>query len=101
MLCLWLLFEKQLSGVILLADLAHWQSSRSADNGHPALKFLGDLKKQDALVKVSRILVKQDAGLDVAKKDMLTVFFERCLSLDPLLRPTNVHDSMRFLTGER
>ncbi|KAI3322013.1 hypothetical protein HD806DRAFT_523435 [Xylariaceae sp. AK1471] len=82
MLCLWLIFEKNLSGVIPLANELP-DILRSSDGIGCPLKLLAECKHYRLLTEFSHRLVMQETTLDVSTQQKLQRLFSSSLSHEP------------------
>jgi len=98
-LCLWILFEKYLSGIISLPQEAQWAERyfRSKEESHLSKQALDDLKQGDELVMLARQLVLVEKDLDENKKQALVEFFSVSLTCEPDRRKDSVEDLLSRL----
>lgn len=98
LLCLWLLFEKSLSGIRPLPEAAQLKSPLHAyKDEEQALKLLDKLKKKDSLVWFANQLVIAEAGFDDKTKAMLQNYFRGCLISDPTVRDVDMKHSLQHI----
>jgi hypothetical protein len=85
MLCLWVMFEKCLSGITTLPQEALWaeQYFQNKDEKYLSKRVLESLKHKDKLVLLARQLVLAEQGLDDDKKHALQQFFSASLVCEP------------------
>ena len=99
LLCLWVMFERYLSGIVPLPQEAHWADRYFQDMGKrdPRMSILEDLKQGDELVKLSRQLVMAEKDLEDDRKQALEGFFIASLTCDPWKREANLRQSLSRL----
>lgn len=98
MLCLWFMFEKYLSGVLPLPEIA--QSARTPytyEGQHRSLRFLADLKKNGSMTQLAHQLVMTEVGLNAESRLMLQQFFSGCLAYDPQSRDVDIQHSLKHM----
>ncbi|RSL42265.1 hypothetical protein CEP54_015544 [Fusarium duplospermum] len=99
MLCLWFLFEQQLSGMVPLPEKALSVAASLTDQHvHQPLRLLDELKREDALTKFASQLVMAETGLTPETRAMLQLFFSGCLACDPQLRDADVQHSLKNIS---
>lgn len=90
-LCLWLLFSKQLSQKIPHEIVGEGGFIEfSPPNVHQGKNALSDLKSGDLLPKLANYLIETDRDLDDTQKDNLKMFFISCLVKDPERRSSRI-----------
>lgn len=92
MLCLWILFEKCLSGIAPLPQEAHWAKPyfQGKEKRHLSKSILEDLKQRDRLVMLAQQLVMAEKDLSNDTKQALQQFFSTSLTYDPNQREFNL-----------
>lgn len=85
MLCVWVLFEKYLSGIVPLPDEARWAERYFQGKGQLDLTkhVLKDLKNDNQLLLLIRQLVLANQAVDDKTKQVLERLFAELLSCDP------------------
>lgn len=88
MLCMWVMFEKHLSGITPLPQEAHWaeqyfQGRAGKDFSQNVLK---DRKQEGGLVILAHQLVMAEEDVDDERKQALKRFFNASLTSDANLR---------------
>ena len=85
MLCLWLLFEKYLSGMAPLPEKARWIENCFPEKTHlhPSRHTLGELKDKNKLVALAQELFRAEQDTDDDIKSILEDFLTKSLALDP------------------
>jgi serine/threonine protein kinase len=102
MLCLYILFEKYLSGSTPLPEEALWAREWFQIEGktRPSTRVLHDLKEKEQLISLARQLLMADKVLD-EEKQMFEEFFRVSLVRDPDLREQNIKRSFGRLIPNR
>ena len=92
MLCLWVMFEKYLSGIIPLPQEAYWAERyfQGKEERHLSKRILEDLKQEDKLVVLAQQLVMVEKDLDDDKKQTLEQFFSVSLTCNPDIREASL-----------
>jgi hypothetical protein len=100
MLCLWILFEKCLSGIVPLPSEAHWAESyfQGKEKRDLSKRILEDLKQGDRLVMLAKQLVMAENELSNDTKQVLQQFFSMSLACDPNQRETDLKQPFGSLT---
>jgi hypothetical protein len=100
MLCLWILFEKCLSGIVPLPSEAHWAESyfQGKEKRDLSKRILEDLKQGDRLVMLAKQLVMAENELSNDTKQVLQQFFRMSLACDPNQRETDLKQPFGSLT---
>ena len=102
-LCMWLMFERYLSGITSLPQEACWAEQYFQGGGgrHLSQRILKDLKQEDKLVMLAQQLVTAERGLDDDKKRALDQFFSASLTCNPNGRETNLEQSFSCLISNQ
>ncbi|KAI1109423.1 kinase-like domain-containing protein [Nemania sp. NC0429] len=97
MVCMWLLFERYLSGVDPI-DMSLEEAGKFFNRGpkHESSNVLGQLKSEGILNTVVNQLVAADTGLDMATKEMLKGFFTSCLAYKSEERRNDVFSMLKM-----
>lgn len=96
MLCLWLMFERYLSGIAKLPQTVLWaeqyfQIKKEEDLSRKRLtNLLEDLKRGDKLALLAQQLVTAEQNLDDDKTQALMRFFKASLACEPGLREADL-----------
>jgi hypothetical protein len=98
MVCLWLMFEKYLSGIEPLPQNVNWinpylKSCEQRDLSKSvlgAIKENDELEKKDKLMQLAMQLVLAEPNLESDKKYVLQEVFNRSLVHDPDFREINL-----------
>jgi len=100
MLCLWILFERCLSGIVPLPSEAHWAESyfQGKEKRDLSKRILEDLKQGDRLVMLAKQLVMAENELSNDTKQVLQQFFSMSLAFDPNQRETDLKQPFGSLT---
>ena len=99
MLCIWVMFEKYLSGIMPLPQEAHWAEQYFQNGGerHLSQRILKDLKQEGELVMLARQLVMAEKDLDDEKKQALQEFFSASLACNPNERANSEQSFSRLI----
>lgn len=98
LLCLWFLFERQLSGVRPLPDEARSKGlSLDYEGSERALKLLEGRKKTHSLVQLANDLLFAESELDFDTKQRLSMLFSGCLVSNPAVRDINMQRALGHL----
>jgi serine/threonine protein kinase len=100
MLCLWILFERCLSGIVPLPSEAHWAESyfQGKEKRDLSKRILEDLKQGDRLVMLAKQLVMAENELSNDTKQVLQQFFSMSLACNPNQRETDLKQPFGSLT---
>ncbi|KAH8589486.1 kinase-like domain-containing protein [Bisporella sp. PMI_857] len=103
MLCLWVVFEQYLSGIVPFPQEAHWAEKyfQGKEGRHLSKRILEDLKQRDELVILSRQLIMAERDLDDDRKQALERFFCASLTCNPNERETNFSQSLSRLISHQ
>lgn len=85
MLCMWVMFEKYLSGITPLPKEAYWakQYFQCGEGEHLNQKILRDLKQDGGLVMLAQQLMTAEKDLDDERKKALCEFVSVSLAYSP------------------
>lgn len=92
MLCLWVLFEKYLSGMTPLPQESQWAKEYSQEKEHEnlSMRTLQALKQDDKLALLGQQLVQAETDLDKDKRHALAHFLSTSLACNPDKRNANL-----------
>jgi serine/threonine protein kinase len=98
MLCLWLIFEKYLSGHESLPEASTAMVLKYTDeDGNASLKNLADLRSNISPLELSDYLIGANKELDTQARLPLRRFFHGTLALDPNERSTDLSQVISHL----
>ncbi|CAG9998450.1 unnamed protein product [Clonostachys byssicola] len=102
MLCLWLLFEPQLSGVVSYPpSLAYLETTVLNYSEYQSIGALSEVKTRCELSGFSKALLSIEQMLGTEHRDMLAEFFMCSLEQNPQLRATDVYHALQHLPGKQ
>lgn len=95
MLCLWVMFEEYLSGVLSLPGVLQLaiNTPQIYEDKYRSVEVLDNIKKRRSLVQLASELVMAEASLDMERKHALQQFFTGCLADDPQSRDIDIQRS--------
>jgi serine/threonine protein kinase len=92
MLCMWVMFEKCLSGITPLPQEAHWAEKyvHGRREKHLSQSVLKNRKQEGGLVMLAQQLVMAEKDLDDETKQVLQELFSLSLACNPSQRKTDL-----------
>lgn len=92
MLCMWVMFERFLSGIKPLPQEAHWaeQYIQGKKGKHLSQEVLKNLKQEGGLVMLAQQLVMAEKDLDDKTKQAPQELFSLSLACNPSQRKTDL-----------
>ncbi|KAI1428103.1 kinase-like domain-containing protein [Xylaria sp. FL1777] len=96
-LCLWFMFEKQLSGILPLPQTFQLDKESQDKEEHQSLRMLWNMKREGCLTRYATQLVFSEADLSSKSKQALQSFFTGSLEYNPQSRECDIKDVLHYL----